>query len=102
MNQNDPIVCPVCEKGKFYAISRPTGVISVRCDKCHKPVEINWDTHKANIGSTIKYAKNIRWPSIGATVVSYQPTGTESIKAFSFSRFRPFFFVQRNFPIFLI
>mgnify|MGYP006873044752 CR=1 FL=1 len=60
MNQNDPIVCPVCEKGKFYAISRPTGVISVRCDKCHKPVEINWDTHKANIGSTIKYAKNIR------------------------------------------
>lgn len=51
-----PIVCPICEKGKFYPIKHPTGVISVRCDKCHKPVTINWDTGKADRGNTIKYA----------------------------------------------
>lgn len=60
MNQGNPIVCPVCDKGKFYAVKKPTGVISVRCDKCHKPVLIDWDNNKAEVGRTIKYAKNIR------------------------------------------
>ena len=51
-----PIICPVCGKGKFYPIRHPRGAISVKCEKCHQPILIDWDTGKADRGDVIKYA----------------------------------------------
>ena len=51
-----PLVCPWCEKGKFYPIKNPKGVMSVKCDKCHRPVNVDWDKEITVKGSTIKYA----------------------------------------------
>lgn len=51
-----PIICPVCSKGKFYPVRHPRGAISIKCEKCHQPILIDWDTGRADKGNVIKYA----------------------------------------------
>lgn len=51
-----PLICPWCRKGKFYPVKHPSGVMSVKCEKCHNPVDTDWDRGKALKGKTIKYA----------------------------------------------
>ena len=56
MMMAQPLLCPWCRKGKFFPRKNPRGVMSVKCDKCHNPVDTDWDQRIALKGETIRYA----------------------------------------------
>ena len=48
--------CPVCKKGKFLAVSNPSGLFSVKCAVCKKIVILDWNRMQAEESKPVKDA----------------------------------------------